>query len=136
MDLELYLNKADLGKLLTGLGDKTRTIVGYHLHFDFLFMAGVFPGLACICMMVRERTGNKLMQSLLLLFATLQFFAWGFDIYENLHLIKWLNDPASVDGVDFYHLLVRLKFIFAIGALLAALAAIIFFRKKSTNIQS
>jgi hypothetical protein len=136
MDLELYLNKADLGKLLTGLDDKTRTIVGYHLHFDFLFMAGVFPGLACICMMMRNKCRNNIMSSLLWLFALLQFVAWGFDIYENLHLIKWLNDPASIDGVDLYHLLVRLKFIIVFGALLVSLIAFLFFRKKTTNIQS
>ena len=136
IDLELKLGKLELISLLSGLDDKTRTVVGYHLHFDFLFMAGVFPGLASLCMMARERTGNKLIQSLLLLFAFLQFFAWGFDIYENIHLIKWLNNPATVDGIDFYHLLVRLKFIFAFGALLVLLVAFLFFRKKSTKSQS
>jgi len=136
IDLELNLDRRALINLLSSLDDKTKTIVGYHLHFDFLFMAGVFPGLACLCMMAREITGNKLVQSLLLLFGFLQFFAWGFDIYENLNLIKWLNAPATVDGIDLFHLLVRLKFLFAFVALLVSLVTFLFFRKKSTNNQS
>ena len=136
IDLELKLGKQELSTLLAGLDDKTRTIVSYHLHFDFLFMAGVFPGLVSICMMTRERTANKLVQSLLILFAFLQIFAWGFDVYENLHLIKWLKYPSTVEGIDFFHLLVQLKFLFAFGALLVSLIAFLFFRKKSTNIQS
>lgn len=136
IDLELNLDRRALINLLSSLDDKTKTIVGYHLHFDFAFMAGVFPGLACICMMMRNKCRNNIMGSLLWLFALLQFVAWSFDIYENVHLIKWLNEPASVDGLDLFHLLVRLKFIFAFGALVMALVTFLFFRKKSTNIRS
>jgi len=130
MDLELYLGKEELIKLLTSLDDKAATVVSYHLHFDFAFMAGVFPGIAIICTLVREKVNNKLVSILLLVFAILQFIAWGFDIYENLHLIKWLKKPPSVDGIELYHLLVRLKFIFSFGGVLMALIAFLFFRKK------
>jgi hypothetical protein len=134
MDLELYLGKEDLIKLLNSLDAKASTAVSYHLHFDFAFMAGVFPGIAILCTLVREKVTNKIVNILLLVFAVLQFIAWGFDIYENLHLIKWLRNPSSVDGIEFYHLLVRLKFIISIGGALMALVAFLFFRKKSTNI--
>ena len=42
MDLELRLDKDGLTKLFAGMDDKARTILDYHLHFDFFFMAGVF----------------------------------------------------------------------------------------------
>ncbi len=40
---------------MTGLDDHVRTILGYHLHFDFVFMPGVFPGIAALCMMAGEK---------------------------------------------------------------------------------
>jgi hypothetical protein len=131
IDLELNLNRPALINLLSGLDDKTKTIVSYHLHFDFVFMAGVFPGLVSICMMVKQVCSNPFFRSLLSLFALLQFVAWGFDIYENLHLISWLNNPGSVDSLLLFHLLVKLKFIFAFGAGVIALIAFIYFRKKT-----
>ena len=133
MDLELYLGKEDLTKLLAGLDDKAATVVSYHLHFDFAFMAGVFPGIAILCTLVREKVSNKFVSTLLLIFALLQFVAWSFDIYENLRLIKWLRNPSTVDDIELYHLLVRLKFIFSFGGVLMVLVAFLFFRKKSTN---
>ena len=136
IDLELNLDRQALVNLLSGLDDKTKTVVSYHLHFDFAFMAGVFPGMACICMIVRNNCRNSFFCSMLWLFALLQFVAWSFDIYENTHLLKWLNDPQSTDTLSFFHTLVRLKFIFAFGALIISLIAFLFFRKKSTNPQS
>ena len=134
MDLELYLGKDELQQLLQGLNDKTRTIVNYHLHFDFFFMAAVFPGIASLCMLARERMTNerRLIRSILFIVAALQLIAWSFDIYENRHLIKWLKDPASIDEVVLYHLLVRSKFILAFsGIMIAGLAYLVSLRKNN-----
>jgi hypothetical protein len=134
MDLELYLGKEDLIKLLKSFDDKTATVVSYHLHFDFAFMAGVFPGIAILCILVREKVDNNLIRSLLFIFALLQFVAWGFDIYENVHLLDWLGHQSPIMDIELFHLLVRLKFIFSFGGVLMALIGFLFFRKKSTNI--
>ncbi len=128
LDLELYLDKEGLLKTVAGLNEKARTIVGYHLYFDFFFMAGVFPGIASICMLVRERVNMKLLRSVLFALAGLQLAAWSFDIYENLHLLKWLRKPETIDGIGFFHLLVKLKFIIAITGILASAIAILFFK--------
>lgn len=133
MDLELHLDKDGLVKLFAGMDDKARTILDYHLHFDFFFMAGVFPGTAAICMLTREKIEKKIIRALLFAIACVQLAAWSFDIYENLHLLKWMNDPASIDNLDFYHTLVRSKFIIALSGIPASLAAIIFFRKKQKS---
>jgi hypothetical protein len=129
MDLELYLNKEQLTALFAGLDDKTRTIVDYHLHFDFFFMAGVFPGIASICMLVREKVNQNLIKKTLFVLAVLQLLAWSFDVYENMHLIKWMKNPATIDRLDLYHTLVKSKFVIAFAGLICAAGAFIFFRK-------
>jgi len=130
--LELYLDKQGLAELFAGMKDNAKTILDYHLHFDFFFMAGVFPGTAAICMLTRERIEKKkkMIRSVLFTIAALQLAAWGFDIYENLHLIKWMKNPATIDNVGFYHLLVRLKFIIIISGVAMAAIAFIFFRTR------
>ena len=130
MDLELKLNKEGLIKIFGGMDNKARTVVDYHLHFDFFFMAGVFPCIAAICMLIRERIEKKIVRSILFIIAFLQLVAWSFDIYENLHLIKWMEDPSSIDKIEFYHILVRLKFILSLGGLAISALSFLFFRSK------
>jgi hypothetical protein len=136
MDLELGLDKLELRQLFQAFDDKTKTIVSYHLHFDFLFMAGVFPGIASICMLTWEKIASerKSLRSILFVLAALQLAAWGFDIYENTALIKWLNNPASIDNdnIELYHFLVRSKFIIAFAGVIATAIAFLFFRKNKS----
>ena len=130
MDLELRLDKDGLTKLFAGMDDKARTILDYHLHFDFFFMAGVFPGTAAICMVTREKIEKKIIRAILFTIACLQLAAWSFDIYENTRLIKWMNDTATIDNIDLYHLLVRLKFTIAISGIIISAATFIFLRGR------
>ena len=46
--LELFYPKEKIIEIFTGINDKVRTILGYHLSFDFIFMAGVYPGILVI----------------------------------------------------------------------------------------
>ena len=134
-DLELFLDKAGLEKIFKGMELNAKMMVDNHLHFDFFFMAGVFPGIACICMLVRERINKnkKLIRSVFFVIASLQLAAWSFDIYENLHLIKWLKNPETIDHIDLYHLLVRSKFIIIISGIILSALAFIFFKSKTSN---
>jgi hypothetical protein len=123
--LELFYSKEQVQAILAGIDDKVRTVLSYHLHFDFVFMAGCFPGIACLCMMAAKRTGTKGIRVILVGFAFLQLVAWGFDITENLYLLKWLKNPVIGDEFGFYHLVVYSKWAIALLAVLVALAVLL-----------
>ena len=55
MGLELFYPKEKLIAILTGMDAHVKAILRFHLHFDFAFMAGVFPGIAAACMMAKEK---------------------------------------------------------------------------------
>ncbi len=105
MGLELLYSKEKVMAVTAGLDDHVGTILAYHLHFDFVFMAGVFPGIAALCMMARERTGG-MFKKILPAVAFLQIAAWGADVYENLSLLQWMKDPVIGDEFILYHFIV------------------------------
>ena len=134
--LELFYPKEKIVEIFTGIDDKVRTILGYHLSFDFIFMAGCFPGIACLCMMAAEKISGKSIRSILFILAFLQLIAWVFDIIENYHLLKWLKNPVIGDEFGFYHVVVYSKWAIALTAALFALTILVssmFKRKKSVN---
>src|SRR5258705_14008452 len=53
--LELFYPKEKIIEIFSGINDKVKTILGYHLSFDFIFMAGVYSGLLCLCIMSGEK---------------------------------------------------------------------------------
>src|SRR5258705_978473 len=91
--LELFYPKEKIVEILSGINDKVKTILGYHLSFDFIFMAGVYPGISCLCMMAGEKE-RKSLKRILFILAFLQIFGWTFDIVENYYLLKWLKTPV------------------------------------------
>src|SRR6187200_1030932 len=118
--LELYYPKEKIIEIFSGISDKVRTILGYHLSFDFIFMAGCYPGIACLCMMARIKTSRKIIKSILFTLAFLQIIGWAFDVVENYYLLKWLKNPVIGDEFSFYHFVVYGKWIIVLtGALLA-----------------
>lgn len=118
--LELFYPKEKVTAILAGIDEKVRTTLSYHLHFDFVFMAGCFPGIACLCMMAAGKTGTKSIRAILVGFTFLQLVAWGFDITENLYLLKWLKNPVIGDEFGFYHAVVYSKWAIALLAVLVA----------------
>jgi hypothetical protein len=132
--LELFYPKEKVVEIFTGIDDKVRTILGYHLSFDFIFMAGCFPGIACLCIMAAEKVNRQSIKPILLILAFLQTIAWVFDIIENYHLLKWLKNPVIGDEFEFYHIVVYSKWGIALTAALFALTILVssmFKRKKS-----
>jgi hypothetical protein len=128
--LEISYPKERVAAILAGLDDHVKTILRYHLSFDFAFMAGVYPGIAALCMMARNKLARGAIRNILFAFAFLQLVAWGCDIYENSCLLKWINNPAIGNGFSFYHFVVSAKWIIALaGALLAIPFAI---KKRSS----
>lgn len=119
--LELYYPAKKIEEIFSGLMLPVKTILGYHLHFDFIFMAGCFPGIACLCMMAAEKVNKRKYKRILFALAFLQLIAWAFDIVENYHLLKWLKHPAIGQEFGFYHFAVYSKWILALSAALIAL---------------
>jgi hypothetical protein len=123
--LEISYTKEKVEAILAGLDEHVKTILRYHLSFDFAFMAGVYPGIAALCMMARDKASGKIIRRVLFSFAVLQIVAWGCDIFENACLLKWIKTPIIGNGFSFYHIIVYAKWIIALaGALIAIPLAI------------
>src|SRR5580765_3844459 len=63
--LELFYSKEKVAAILSNLDNRVTTIVNYHLHFDFVLMAGIFPGISALCMMAREKVSGGSLKKLL-----------------------------------------------------------------------
>ena len=119
--LEISYGREQLMTILGGLDERVRTILRYHLSFDFIFMVGVYPGIAGLCMMAREKQGGRVIRNLLLLLACFQLIAWICDIAENNWLFGWILKPNIEEAeFSFYHLFVWTKWVIVLsGALLS-----------------
>jgi len=118
--LEISYPKEKIEAILAGLDDRVRTILRYHLYFDFAFMAGVYPGIAALCMMAREKSAHTGLKNGLLVMAFLQAIALGCDIAENYYLLSWIKNPVIGNEFSFFHPVVFAKWGIALtGALLA-----------------
>jgi len=131
--LELYYSKEKIVEIFSGIDARIKTILGYHLYFDFIFMAGVYPGIASLCMMTSEKINGRGLKIILFGLAFLQLFAWGFDIIENYYLLKWLKKPIIGEEFRFYHVVVYTKWAIALTGIFFAPGLIIVkrFSKKS-----
>lgn len=119
--LEISYPKEKVVSILSGLHGHVKTILRYHLVFDFAFMAGVYTGIAALCLMAREKATNLTLKQFLLLLALLQLVAWGCDIYENICLLRWIKTPSIGNEFGVYHLAVAAKWIIALSAALLAI---------------
>lgn len=128
--LEISYPAEKITAILSGLDAPVKTILRYHLSFDFVFMAGVYPGIACMCMMARQKWSGKKISYLLVPMALLQPVAWACDIAENCFLLKWTADPASVSQFGLYHTVVYVKWLIALAGVLLALPLLIAGRSK------
>lgn len=120
LGLELFYPKEKMIAILSGIDEHVKTILRYHLSFDFAFMAGVYPGITALCMMAREKVKKNSFKKILFLFAFIQLAAWGCDIAENSFLFKWIKQPVIGNEFSAYHVIVWTKWIIALsGAFLA-----------------
>ena len=134
--LELFYPKEKIIEIFSGINDKVRTILGYHLSFDFIFMAGVYPGIACLCMLAAGQVNGKTPKRILFILAFLQIFGWTFDVIENYFLLKWLKTPVIGDEFGFYHLVVYSKWIIALTGALFAIVILVGSMFKRKNLKS
>ena len=127
--LELFYPKEKVAAILSGLDGHVKTILNYHLAFDFAFMAGVYPGIAALCMMVREKISSRGLKNVLLVLAVLQLTAWGCDIAENILLLNWVKNSTIENNFETYHLIVAAKWIIALPGVLLATPLVLLRRK-------
>lgn len=121
LGLELSYSSEKIEEIFSGISTEVATILKYHLRFDFIFMAGCFPGIACLCMLTAKKMISHRLKIILYSLAFLQIFAWSFDIIENYFLLKWLSNPAIGQEFSLFRIVVFLKWIIALtGALLSA----------------
>ena len=128
--LELTYSRQKVGDILASIDDRVRTILRYHLFFDFAFMAGAYPGIASLCMMARKRVNSLRIKNLLYVFAAFQLLAWLADIVENLWLLHWIDEPGIGKEFEWYHWAVVIKWIIALAG--ATIAITFMIRKKQT----
>lgn len=128
--LEITYPKEKIIEIFTGITPDVKSVLGYHLAFDFAFMAGVYPGIAALCMMAREKRRNNLVRKILLAAALLQLIAFGCDIIENTYLLNWLKTPVIGNEFTFFHWVVAIKWLLAISGALIAIPLVL--KKKVT----
>ncbi len=119
--LEISYSREKVQEVLAGLNDKGKTILSYHLYFDFAFMTGVYLGIMSLCMMARYKQVNVIFKNLLLVLTLLQIIAFVCDITENVYLLSWLKNSRVGDGFAAYHLVVVIKWSVALTGVLAGI---------------
>ena len=124
--LELFYSKREIVTVLSQIKQPAKTAFCYDLIFDFVFIAGIYPGIAALCMMARERPARKSIQTALFALAILQPVAWIFDVVGNCYLLKWLDKPAIGDEFDIYHNLVIIKWVIAFAGLFLPILVFVF----------
>lgn len=130
MGLELFYSKEKVISILEGLDFRVRTILSYHLYFDFVFMAGIFPGIASLCMLAREKVNALFLRKILFMLAFFQLLGWIGDICENLYLLRWLDKPEIGTEFGLYHFIVAGKWIIALTGVLISVIVLLCKRKK------
>src|SRR5206468_11764002 len=132
---ELFYSKKQVIDVLTQIKEPAKIALNYQLIFDFAFMVGVYPAIASLCMMAREKTMKKGLRNFLFALAMLQPIAWAFDVTENIYLLSWLDKPEIGDEFAMYHNIVTAKWIIALVGFLSALAFLLF-RRRQVNLKS
>lgn len=132
LGLELFYSKEKVTSILGNLDTRTKTILQYHLWFDFAFMAGVYPGITSLCMMAREKLVSPVFKKVLYVVAWLQLFAWTCDIIENYFLLSWIQEPVTGNEFGLYHLIVGAKWLIALAGVLLSIPFLLR-REKNRN---
>ena len=125
LGLELFYSKREVLTVLNQIKQPARIALTYHLTFDYILMAGFYPGIASFCMLVREKVSRKPYQTTLFALAILQPVACIFDIVVNSYLLKWVEQPAIGDEFSVYHNMVFIKWLIALAGILIASAALL-----------
>lgn len=135
LGLELFYSKREVIDVLTQMKQPARIALNYQLIFDFAFMAGIYPAIASVCMLVREKFQNPIYRNLLFALAMLQPVAWAFDIAENIFLLSWMEKPEIGDEFATYHNIVATKWLIALVGAVCSITLAAFKRSERKPIR-
>jgi hypothetical protein len=131
LGLELFYSKEKIESILYSLDDRVKTILQYHLYFDYAFMAGIYPTIVSLGMMVKEKFANFRSKKGVAIMASLQLVAWIADLIENYYLLKWIVKPMIGDEFGWFHFIVSIKWIIALAGVIAFVPVLF---KKSAKV--
>jgi len=127
--LELTYSKARVINILSGIEPHVKSLLRFQLYFDFVFMVGVYPGIAALCFMARNKMESPQLKKVLCVIGTLQLMAWVCDILENYSLLKWISHPVIGNEFMLYHFIVVIKWMLT---LIGAAAGIFYVSRKNS----
>lgn len=119
--LELFYSKAQVLEVITQTKQPAKIALNYQLIFDFAFMTGIYPGIASLCMLVRDKAHSAVSRNILFALAMLQPVAWAFDITENFFLLNWIEKPEIGEEFGTYHNIVAAKWLIALAGTITAI---------------
>lgn len=114
LGLELFYTKEKVESILSSFDDRVKTILRYHLYFDFAFMAGIYSAITSLGMMGKEKLVGLRLRKIIIILASLQLVAWVADIAENYYLLGWIAKPIIGSEFRWYHFIVWIKWIIAL----------------------
>lgn len=120
LDLQFPSSEQELCNIMKGLSPAAKKAVRAHLWVDFLFMAGFYPSIAILCIIVGYKTDVG--QYFFWLVAALQLFAWLFDILENGYCLRKLREPvpgATNNAFKSYSFFVYAKFALCLAGVIS-----------------
>lgn len=125
LDLQFPASEAEMDKLVAGLEPPARRALKTQLWVDFLFMAGFYPAIALLCIVIGAKTG--LGEYFFWLVAALQLVAWAADVYENVYCLRKMKDTPARGGFAAYSFFVNTKFLLAFLGLAVTLPLAFYF---------
>lgn len=127
LDLQFPSSEREMCNIMAGLSPVAQKALRTQLRVDFLFMAGFYPSIAILCIIVGYKTDVG--QYFFLLMAALQLFAWVFDILENGYCLRKLRKPvvgATNNAFQSYSFFVYAKFILCLAGVAVAVPALFY----------
>jgi hypothetical protein len=111
IDIQFPASEAEMDGMIAGMQPEARQALKAHLRLDFLFMAGFYPAIALLCIIIGAKTG--LGEYFFWLVASLQGVAWAADICENVYCLRKMRHPPANGGFRSYSVFVNTKFVLA-----------------------
>ncbi|WP_343307500.1 hypothetical protein AAHN97_10220 [Chitinophaga niabensis] len=124
LDLQFPSSEQELCTIMKGLSPAAGKALRAHLWVDYLFMAGFYPSIAILCIIVGYKTDVG--QYFFWLMAALQLAAWLFDMLENGYCLRKLRKPVPGTTFQSYSFFVYAKFILCLAGVASAIPALFY----------
>lgn len=127
-NLEFPGSDENLSSLVLKMNDDVKQSVKKHLYVDYVFMAGVYPGIAILCFIAAGAADSEIGSKILLAMGWLQIVPWICDIIENIILLKKINHPLPIKE-NLYRLLkylVGTKFFIAVLGVISTIFSLVY----------